>query len=129
MYPGVLRKSELIMFSHNAEIIFLTSIIKQYNHTILDFDKLCTFSLICAMEICINQNRVKMNFPSLHNLVDNRVFSHIMAWKIAGSGLKFHHLELAHKRKPDGIHVSFTEEHVGTVRVTRSRKLIESVVT
>ena len=77
------------------------------------------------METCNNQNCVKMNFPSLQNLVDNKLFSHIMAWKIAGSGLKFHHLELTHKRKPDG----FTEEHVGTVRVTRSKKLIESVVT
>ena len=36
-----------------------------------------------------------------------------MAWKIASS-LKFHHLELAHKRKPDGNYVLFTEEHVGT---------------
>ena len=81
------------------------------------------------METCNNQNRVKMNFPSLQNLVDHRLFSHIMAWKIAGSGLKFHHLELAHKRKPDEIHVLFTEEHVGTVRVTRSKKLIISVVT
>ena len=70
-----------------------------------------------------------MNFPSLQNLEYNRLFSHIMAWKVAGSGLKFHYLELAHKRKPDGIHVLFTEEHVGTVRVTRSNKLIESVVT
>ena len=57
------------------------------------------------------------------------MFSHVMAWKIAGSGLKFHHLELAHKRKPDGIHVLLTEDHVGTVRVTRSKKLILSVVT
>ena len=38
-----------------------------------------------------------------------------------------HHLELARKRNPDGIHVLFTEEHVVTVRVTRSEKLIESV--
>ena len=55
------------------------------------------------METCNNQNRVKMNFPSLQNLVDNRLFSRIMAWKIAGSGLQFYHLELAHKRKPDWI--------------------------
>ena len=68
------------------------------------------------METCNtrNQNRVKMNFPSLQNLVDNRVFSHIMAWKIVGRGLKFHHFELAHQRKPDENHVLFTEEHVGT---------------
>ena len=54
-----------------------------------------------------------------------------MAWKFAGSGLKLHYmyLELAHKRKPDGVHVLFTKEHVGTVRVTRSKKLIESIVT
>ena len=70
-----------------------------------------------------------MNFSSHQSLVDNILFSHIMAWKIAGSGLKSHHLELEHKRKPDGIHVLFIEEHVGTVRVTRKKKnLIESVV-
>ena len=73
------------------------------------------------METCNNQNRVKINFSSLRNLLDNTVFSHIMAWKIAGSGLKFHHLELTYKRKPDGIHILFTEEHVGIVRVTRSK--------
>ena len=81
------------------------------------------------METCNNPNRVKVNFPSLQNLVDNRVFSHIMAWKIAGRGSKFYYLEHAHKRIPDRIHVLFTEEHVGTVKVTRSKKLIESVVT
>ena len=66
-----------------------------------------------------------MNFPSLQNL-DNRVFSYIIAQTITWSGLNFYHLELAHKRNPDGIHVLFTEEHVGTVRITR-KKLIESV--
>ena len=29
---------------------------------------------------------------------------------------------------PDGIYVLFTDEHVGTVWVTRPKKLIESVV-
>ena len=62
---------------------------------------------------------VKMNFQSLRHLADNRVFSHIMTYKIAGSGLKCHHLELANKRKAGGIYVLFTEEHVGAVRVTR----------
>ena len=81
------------------------------------------------METCNNPNRVKVNFPSLQNVVDNRMFSHIMDWKISGRGLKFHYLELTHKRIPDRIHVLFTEEHVGTVKVTRSKKLIESVVT
>ena len=41
--------------------------------------------------------------------------------------MNFHHLELARKRNPDRIHALFTEEHVETVRVTRSKKLIESV--
>ena len=36
-------------------------------------------------------------------------------------------MELARKRNPDGIHVLFIQEHVKTVRVTRSKKLIESV--
>ena len=37
-------------------------------------------------------------------------------------------MEFAHKRNINGIHVLFTEEHVGSVKVTRSKKLIESVV-
>ena len=81
------------------------------------------------METCNNQNRVKMNFQSLQHLVDNRVFSHSMAWKIAVSGLKLHHLELAYNRIPDGIHVLYTKEHARTFRVRRSKKLKEYVVT
>ena len=69
-----------------------------------------------------------MNFPLLQDLVDNRVFSHMMTWKIARSGLNFHHLEIAPPRNPDGIHVLFTEEHDGTVRVTKSKKMIKFVV-
>ena len=51
-----------------------------------------------------------------------------MAQKIAGSGLNSHHLELAHKRNPDRIHVLFTEAHDGSDRVTKSKKIIESIV-
>ena len=57
------------------------------------------------------------------------MFSHIMAWKIAGRGLKFYYLELAHKRIPNRNNVLLTAEHVRTVKVTRLKKLIESVVT
>ena len=64
------------------------------------------------METYNNQNRVKMSFPWPQNLVDKRMISNIMSEKIAGSRLNFHHLELAHKRNLDGIHVLFTEEHV-----------------
>ena len=67
------------------------------------------------METCDDQTLVKMNFPSLQNFVDHRVFSHSMASKKLHR-VDFHHLELAHKRNPDGILVLFTEEHVGTVR-------------
>ena len=35
----------------------------------INFDKHCTFSLICAMETYNYQNCVKMNFPSLKHIV------------------------------------------------------------
>ena len=67
-----------------------------------------------------------MNFPSLQQLVDNRVLSCTMTKKNAVSGLNFH-LELPHK-SPDGTNVLFTEVHDGSIRDTRSKKIIESIV-
>ena len=68
-----------------------------------------------------------MNFPSLQQLLDNGVLSCTMTKKIAVSGLNFH-LELALKRNPDGTNVLFTEMHDGSIRDTRSKKIIESIV-
>ena len=95
-----------------------------YN-SFINFDKHCTFSLICAMETNNYQNSVKMNFPSLKYLVANRVISRTMTKKIAGRGSNFY-LELAQKKNPDGIRVFLNEVHDGSFRVKRSKKIIES---
>ena len=68
-----------------------------------------------------------MNFPSLRHLVPKECSSRTMTKKIAVSGLNFY-LELAQKKNPDGIHVLFNEIYDGSVRVTRSKKIIESIV-
>ena len=87
----------------------------------------CTFSLVCAMETYNYQNCVKMNFPSLKHFVANRLLSCTITNKIAGSSLIFY-LELAQEKNPDGIHVLFSEVHDGSLRDTRSKKIIKSIV-
>ena len=84
----------------------------------------CTFSLVCAMETYNYQNCVKMNFPLLKHLVANRVLSCTITKKIAGSGLNFY-LELAQEKNPDGIHVLFSEVHDGSLRDTKSKKIMK----
>ena len=75
--------------------------------------KHATFSLTSALKTFDYQKRVKINFPSLQHLVDNRVLSQSMARKIAGSGLNFHHLELAHRRNTERIRILFAEVYDG----------------
>lgn len=51
-----------------------------------------------------------------------------MAKKVAGSGLDFECLRLAHSRSADGIHALFTEQcGNSSVRVTKCKKIIDSV--
>lgn len=51
-----------------------------------------------------------------------------MAKKLAGSGLNFYSVKLAHSRDNNAIRVLFTEVcSNGSVRVTKSNKVIEAV--
>lgn len=51
-----------------------------------------------------------------------------MAKKVAGSGLDFECLRLAHSRSADGIHALFTEQcDNSSIRVTKCKKIIDSV--
>lgn len=71
---------------------------------------------------------MKRNIPSLQCLVDKNVLSAGMAKKVAGSGLDFECLRLAHSRSADGIHALFTEQcGNSSVRVTKCKKIIDSV--
>ena len=51
-----------------------------------------------------------------------------MVRKIWGSGLNSHQSEFAHRRDPRGIHNLFTEVYEWYVTVTKSKKIIDSVV-
>lgn len=86
----------------------------------------CTFQY--ALSAYCYQKVVKRNIPSLQCLVDKNVLSAGMAKKVAGSGLDFECLRLAHSRSADGIHALFTEQcGNSSVRVTKCKKIIDSV--
>lgn len=86
----------------------------------------CTFQY--ALSAYCYQKVVKRNVPSLQCLVDKNVLSAGMAKKVAGSGLDFECLRLAHSRSADGIHALFTEQcGNSSVRVTKCKKIIDSV--
>nr|XP_034331420.1 uncharacterized protein LOC117680512 isoform X2 [Crassostrea gigas] len=81
----------------------------------------CTFQY--ALSAYCYQKVVKRNIPSLQCLVDKNVLSAGMAKKVAGSGLDFECLRLAHSRSADGIHALFTEQcGNSSVRVTKCKK-------
>ncbi|KAK3082562.1 hypothetical protein FSP39_014125 [Pinctada imbricata] len=86
-----------------------------------------SFSLTSALDALAYSNTVATNFPSLEKLVLEKVLSECMARKIAGSGLNLKHLHIAYLRNgTDGICSLFTEGE-RRVRVTKSKKIIESV--
>ena len=107
----------LLQCSYNAhdaveDVLILQKLVSSIPFS-YEKSKHATFSLTSALETFDYQKRVKKHFPSFQHLVDNRVLSQSMARKIAGSGLNFHHLELAHRRNPDGIRILFAEMHDG----------------
>ena len=72
----------------------------------------------------------KINAPSFQGMVSEKVISSNMVQKMAGSGLKMSHLQLAYARDPDrGIKNIFTETVQGAARVTKNNKIIENVNT
>lgn len=90
--------------------------------------KNATFSICYALNALLYQKEVDKNFPSLQILVEKKVLSLCMAKKIAGSALNFDSLKLAHSGDDNGIRVLFTEVYSnGSVRVTKSNKVIEAV--
>uniref|UniRef100_A0A8W8JD45 PML C-terminal domain-containing protein n=1 Tax=Magallana gigas TaxID=29159 RepID=A0A8W8JD45_MAGGI len=73
-----------------------------------------------ALSAYCYQKVVKRNIPSLQCLVVKNVLSAGMAKKVAGSGLDFECLRLAHSRSADVIHALFTEQcGNSSVRVTK----------
>ncbi|XP_062596571.1 DNA polymerase III PolC-type-like [Saccostrea cucullata] len=88
----------------------------------------CTFTFQYALSVHNYQKVVDRNIPSLQGLIDKNVLSVRMAKKVAGSGLNFDCLRLAHSRSPDGIYNLFTELCDNkSVRVTKCKKIIDIV--
>ena len=70
----------------------------------------------------------KLNLATLQHLVTCGVISKGMSEKIAKSALCYKHLKLAYERNgEDGIQAFFSEIFNGSVRITKSRKIISSV--
>ncbi|XP_061171002.1 uncharacterized protein LOC133180520 [Saccostrea echinata] len=87
-----------------------------------------TFTFQYALSVHNYQKVVDRNIPSLKCLIDKNVLSVRMARKVAGSGLDFDCLRLAHSRSPDGINNLFTEQCDNkSVRVTKCKKIIDIV--
>ena len=74
------------------------------------------------METCDNPNCVKMNFPKLQTLVDNRVLSHIMARQL--QGVNFNQFKPVHNRNSMFCLLRSMLKLSGS----QSKKLIKSVV-
>ena len=123
--PDALRNSELIifqnMFSHNAEITLLTSIIKQYYHNILKW--ILTIIVLFHSFVLWKPAIIKIVWKwTIHHFkILLKIECSVILWHRKFLGVDVHHVELTHKKNPDGIHALFTEEHVGSVRVTRSK--------
>ena len=70
----------------------------------------------------------KLNLATLQHLVTCGAISKGMSEKIAKSALCYRHLKLAYERNgEDGIQAFFSEIFNGSVRITKSRKIISSV--
>ncbi|XP_069122588.1 uncharacterized protein [Argopecten irradians] len=90
--------------------------------------KKATFSVQDAIDTHEHGKRVRTNMPSLQPLISAKVLSVGMARRMAGSNLNIHHVKVAHKRGgTEGVRKVFTETCGKGVRVTKSRKIIDSV--
>lgn len=87
-----------------------------------------SFTSNSAFAIFHHKNTTKSLMSTLKPLLDQKVISNGMGNKIASSGLSLSHLQLAYRRNGrEGVQDVLTEITDNSVRVTKSRKIIDSV--
>ncbi|XP_061190963.1 uncharacterized protein LOC133199106 [Saccostrea echinata] len=87
-----------------------------------------SFTLNSAVAVFHHKNTTKHLMSTLRPLLDQKVISNGMGNKIAGSGLSLSHLQLAYQRNGrEGVQDVLSEIADNSVRVTKSKKIIDSV--
>ena len=70
----------------------------------------------------------KQNLKTLQPLISSKAVSKGMAEKIASSGLRLSHIQLAFTRGgADGISKFLTEKFSGRARITTNKRILESI--
>jgi hypothetical protein len=89
-----------------------------------------TFTVDAVMQCLVRDDAADENLPSLSVLVDKNVLGEAMADKVAKSGLKLEHLQLAYLRQGrDGVaNLLFERDSHGCLRVTRSKPIVSKLV-
>jgi DNA polymerase III epsilon subunit-like protein len=87
-----------------------------------------TFGHKYVLDALQYSNDININIGSFDILVKQKVISHCIARKIAGSGLCYEHLAIVyHRNGEDGVRNLLTETDQSRVRVTRSAKIIQGI--
>lgn len=109
------------------DVIALNSLINHINPD-LEIKQKLTYSLETLIKRLTFNEEAKINLSSLSPLTDSKAVSKGMCHTIAYSGLSFEHLKLAFYRNGrQGVMDVLTEEVNGKARVTRSKKIVDSI--
>ena len=89
-----------------------------------------SFSVAYAIEINLQSSNIRKNSDTFSVMLREKIISTATAKKMAGSGLRFAHLQMAFDRNGnDGVTSLLTElNESGFPRVTRSKKIITGVI-
>ena len=112
----------------SSDVISRQSLTRHLNIDICNANDSCRlafFTTASAVGFYKYSNIVQINLLSLQPLISKKIISTLIAKKVASSGLKYKHLELAFIRDPvEGIYSLFSEQCWKSVRVTKSKNVI-----
>ena len=127
LYESLLNKSYT---AHDAveDVKALEELVSVSNITSVYKEK-ASFSVEYALESYLQSSNVRKNSATFNTMLQEKVISSATVKKLAGSGLRFTHLQLAFERNGnDGISNLLTELNAsGYPRVTKSKKIITAI--
>ncbi|XP_062579139.1 uncharacterized protein LOC134241063 [Saccostrea cucullata] len=120
-------ESDAVLVGHNSKVFDLPVLFNILRPS-PEVKLAASFTSNSAFAIFHHKNTTKSLMSTLKPLLDQKVISNRMGNKIASSGLSLSHLQLAYRRNGrEGVQDVLTEITDNSVRVTKSRKIIDSV--
>ncbi|XP_062581909.1 uncharacterized protein LOC134243696 [Saccostrea cucullata] len=120
-------ESDAVLVGHNSKVFDLPVLFNILRPS-PEVKLAASFTSNSAFAIFHYKNTTKSLMSTLKPSLDQKVISNGMGNKIASSGLSLSHLQLAYRRNGrEGVQDVLTEITDNSVRVTKSRKIIDSV--